>query len=143
MQGLIFSVVAGALMSIQGIFNTRVSDKIGLWETTAIVQGSAFVITILIALFFGNGNIKAIGEVNKLYLLGGAIGVAITFTVMKGMGALGATYAVAAILIAQLLVAALIDAFGLFGTEQVKFGLTKILGILVMIGGVVLFKWKA
>ena len=143
MQGLIFSVVAGALMSIQGIFNTRVSDKIGLWETTAIVQGSAFVLTILIALFFGNGNIKAIGEVNKLYLLGGAIGVAITFTVMKGMGALGATYAVAAILIAQLLVAALIDAFGLFGTEQVKFGLTKILGILVMIGGVVLFKWKS
>lgn len=31
--GILFSAVAGILVSLQSVFNTRVSDKIGLWET--------------------------------------------------------------------------------------------------------------
>lgn len=142
MIGLIFSIIAGAAMSVQGVWNTRLQEKIGMWETTAFVQGTGFVLALLIAFFFGNGNFKEIGEANKLYWLGGALGIIITFTVMQGMSALGATYAVSAILISQLTVAAVIDAFGLFGCEQVQFGIWKFVGLGLMIGGMVLFKLK-
>lgn len=142
MFGIIFSIIAGIAMSIQGVFNTRVSEKIGLWETNLIVQGTAFLATIIVILFVKNHQFKLIKDVNKFYLLGGLIGVVITFTVMKGIQALGPTYSIATILVAQLAAAAAIDAFGLFGSEQIKFGITKIFGLAVMIGGIILFKWK-
>ena len=142
MMGIIFSIIAGAAMSVQGVWNTRLQEKIGMWETTAFVQGTGFILALLVAWLFGSGNIKAMGDVNKLYLLGGALGIIITFTVMQGMSALGPTVAVSCILISQLIVAALIDAFGLFGSEQVNFGLWKFAGVGLMIGGVLLFKLK-
>ena len=43
LQGIIFSIIAGAAMSIQGVMNTRLSDRIGIYETNALVQGIAFV----------------------------------------------------------------------------------------------------
>ncbi|MGM9972972.1 MAG: DMT family transporter [Clostridiaceae bacterium] len=142
MMGIIFSIIAGALMSFQGIFNTKLSEKIGLWETNTIVQGSAFILTIIAVFFFGKGSFKEVREVNKIYLLGGLLGVLIIFTVMMGMKNLGPTYAVAIILVAQLLTAAILEAFGLFGVEKTKFTLNEILGVAVMIAGIVIFKWR-
>lgn len=56
MFGIIFAIVSGISMSIQGVFNTRLSEKIGLWETTVMVQGIAFVCSILISLFIRDGS---------------------------------------------------------------------------------------
>ncbi len=142
MMGIIFSIIAGAAMSFQGVMNTRLSDKIGLYESNAFVQGVAFALSLLAVWILGKGNFKAIGEVNKLYWLGGALGLVITITVMLGIGKLSPTVAISVILISQLLVAAVIDAFGLMDSEKVAFGWNKYLGMLLMIGGVLLFKWK-
>ena len=78
----------------------------------------------------------------KYFLLGGAIGAFITLTVIKSMDALGPAKAVMLIVIAQLIVAYLIELFGLFGVEKQPFSWRKILGALIAIGGFVLFKWK-
>lgn len=142
MLGIIFSIIAGISMSLQGVFNTRLGEKIGLWETCIIVQGSALLLTIIISLFAGKGNYKNIYSTNKIYLLGGVLGVIITYTVMKGIGLLGPTYSISTILVAQLLAAGIIDSFGLFGAEQIKFHFTKYIGILTMVAGIILFKWK-
>lgn len=129
-------------MSLQGVFNTRLSDKIGSWETNTIVQASGLILTLIVLFFFGNGNFKEIKSANKLYLLGGALGVVIIFTVMVSIKSLGTTVGIGTILVAQLLAAALIDAFGLFGSEKIPFSFHEILGIVIMIAGIVLFKWK-
>ncbi|HEY8891678.1 MAG TPA: DMT family transporter [Clostridium sp.] len=141
-MGIIYSIVAGVCMSLQGVFNTRVSEKIGLWETNVFVQGTGLILTILILFIAGNGNFKAIKDVNKLYLLGGALGAIIIFTVMLGIGSMGPTCSIAIILVAQLLAAGIIDRFGMFGAEQVKFALSKFVGIGVMVVGIIIFKWK-
>lgn len=143
MFGIIFSIIAGVAMSIQGVFNSRLGEKIGLWETNTIVQGSAFVLTLIITLLFGKGNFKEIQSTNKLYLTGGIIGVIITFTVMMSILKLGPTYAISIILVAQLIAAALIDLFGLFDSEKIGFGFTKIIGVIVMIIGIIIFKWRS
>ncbi|PWL41889.1 MAG: hypothetical protein DBY42_05195 [Bacillota bacterium] len=142
MLGVIMSIIAGAAMSIQGVMNTRLSEGIGLCESNAFVQGTAFVLSIIAMLVLGNGNWKELGSVNKLYLLGGALGLVITITVMVGIKNLSPTIAISVILIAQLFVAALIDAFGLMGAEKVAFGWSKYVGLGLMIAGVLLFKWK-
>lgn len=139
-MGFLFSIIAGAAMSIQGVMNTRLSDKIGLYESNVFVQGTAFLFSLIALFLLGKGNFKDITQVNKLYLLGGLIGLVITITVMLGVGKLSPTIAISTILISQLLVAAIIDAFGLMGSEKVAFTWTKYLGIGLMIAGVLIFK---
>ena len=65
MLGIILAIISGAAMSIQGVFNTRVSEKIGVWETNTIVQGSAFVLALLIMLMLRNGNYSELRDVYK------------------------------------------------------------------------------
>jgi transporter family-2 protein len=142
MIGIISSIVAGMCMSFQGVFNTRLSDKIGTWGTNVLVQGIGLAITILVLLITGDSNFKNLKNSNKLYLLGGVLGAIIIYTVMCGIKALGPTCSIGIILIAQLTSAALIDAFGLFDTPQIKFGITKFIGIIVMIVGILIFRYK-
>lgn len=142
MIGFLFSVIAGAAMSVQGVMNTRLQEGIGLWEANAWVQGTAFGLSLIVMWIFGSGSLKALADVPKGYWLGGALGLVITVTVMLSIRGLNATVAISAILIAQLLVAALIDAFGWMGQERVAMGLKQYLGLALMLGGVVLFKLK-
>ena len=44
MAGIIFSIIAGASMSIQGVMNTRLSDKIGIYESKRIRSGDGIFI---------------------------------------------------------------------------------------------------
>lgn len=142
MLGLIFSIMAGLLVALQSVFNTSVTDKIGFWETNTFVHGTGFLFTFIIMMLFGNGTFKRIGEVNKLYLLGGIFGALIVFCVTKSISLAGATMTVSVMLIAQLIMSTCIDSLGLFGMEKIEFHFTRILGVLVMIAGVVIFKWK-
>ena len=79
---------------------------------------------------------------NKYMLLGGIIGALITYTVIKSMAGLGPAQAVMIIVTAQLLVAYLIELFGLFGVEKVDFQWQKLIGVIISIGGILLFKWE-
>ncbi|GAB6168783.1 DMT family transporter [Clostridium carnis] len=142
MFSIICAIISGIAMSLQGVFNTRLGEKIGTWETNVFVQATGLVLTLIILMFFGKGNFKCIKEVNKLYLLGGLLGVVIIFTVMKSIGSMGAACGIGIILVAQITAAGVIDAFGLFGTEKVPFTLKEFIGIGVMIIGIVIFKWK-
>ncbi|ERI95213.1 hypothetical protein HMPREF1982_00438 [Clostridiales bacterium oral taxon 876 str. F0540] len=142
MLGVILSIVAGVAMSLQGVFNTRLGDKIGTWETNVIVQATGLVLSLIAFFIAGSGSFKNIKDANKLYLLGGALGVVIIITVMIGIKSLGPTCAISIILVAQLTAAALIDAFGLFDSAKIAFGTNKIIGVIIMIVGILIFKWK-
>ena len=142
MIGFLFSVIAGAAMSVQGVMNTRLQERVGLWEANSYVQGTAFALSLVVMWLFGTGNLGALSAAPKGYLLGGALGLVITVTVMLAIKGLNVTVAVSAILISQLLVAALIDAFGWMGQEKVAMGVKQFLGLALMLGGVVLFKLR-
>lgn len=142
MLGIITAIVSGALMSIQGVMNTRLSDRIGLLESNAYVQATAFVLSLVVMLIFGKGNLSLISKTNPLYLLGGALGLFITLTVMVSIKNLNASTAISVILISQLLVACLIDAFGIMDSERIAFTFSKVFGVILMIAGVLLIKYK-
>jgi bacterial/archaeal transporter family-2 protein len=142
MLGIIVSIVAGVAMSLQGVFNTRLGDKIGTFETNVIVQATGLILSLIALFIAGSGSFKNLKDSNKLYLLGGALGVVIIITVMMGIKSLGPTCAISIILVAQLTAAALIDAFGLFDSTKVAFGTTKVIGVIVMVVGILIFKWK-
>lgn len=141
-MGFIFAIIAGISMSLQGVFNTRASEKIGSFETNILVQGSALILAVFILLILRSNNFSQIKNVNKLYLSGGILAVIITFTVMEGIKRIGVTTAISTILIAQITSAALIDCFGFFNTSCIKFSLPKYMGLAAMIAGILLFRYK-
>lgn len=143
MLGIWIAVLSGALMSIQGVFNTEVTKSSSLWVSTGWVQLSAFFVCIAAWLITGRESIGALWQVEHKYtLLGGVLGAFITITVIKSMGSLGPAKAAMLIVIAQLAVAYLIELFGLFGVDKQPFEWRKVLGMGVAIGGIVLFKWE-
>lgn len=141
MLGIIMCIISGAAMSVQGVFNTRLSEQTGLLESNFIVQATALVLAA-ISLFWSDGNMARALGTNKLYLTGGVLAMVITLTVMLGIKNLTPTIAISIILISQLTAAALIDAFELFGSERAVFGIRKIFGLAIMLGGIVLFSYK-
>ena len=40
-------------MSIQGVMNTRLGEKAGIYEANAFVQGTAFILSVLLMLIMG------------------------------------------------------------------------------------------
>ena len=142
MTGIIFSIIAGMAMSIQGVMNTRLGEHIGLMESNAFVQCTAAALSIAALAFYRTGSFSEIGGTPKFYLLGGAFGLIITVTVMLAIGKLSPTVAISVILISQLTVAALIDAFGLMDSEKIPLHWNNYVGFFLMVGGMLLFKLK-
>ena len=142
MIGVLFSIIAGGLMSLQGVMNTRLSERVGLLESNLVVQGLAFAAAFVSFILFGRGNLSALREAPLWSLLGGLLGFGITLTVVLSIKGLSPTAAISIILISQLLTAALIDAFGWLGCEKMPFTWQKYLGLALMLGGILLFKWK-
>ena len=143
MWGILVALISGALMSIQGVFNTEVTKQTRLWVSTGWVQLSAFAVCVLAWIFTGRDSIAALWQVeNKYTLLGGVIGAFITITVIQSMGSLGPARAAMLIVISQLAVAYVIELFGLFGVEKVDFEWRRLLGMAIAIVGIVIFKWE-
>lgn len=143
MIGLFIALISGALMSIQGVFNTGVTKTAGVWATNVFVQFTALCVCLLAwALTDRTSLLTALRVEPKYMLLGGAIGAFITYTVIKSMEALGPAKAVLLIVVAQLLVAYGIELFGLFGTEKQPWEWRKAIGMGIAILGIVIFKWK-
>ncbi len=105
MIGIFIALLSGALMSIQGVFNTEVTEKTSIWVATAFVQFTALLVCLLAWGITDRSSFFAIKDVEPKYmLLGGAIGAFITITVIKSMDALGPARAVMLIVVSQLLV---------------------------------------
>lgn len=144
MWGIIVAIISGALMSVQGVFNTGVTKQTSTWLASAWVALSGFAVAFLLWAIFERNQASVMSLVkvdHKYMLLGGAIGAFITWTVITSMSNLGPAKAVLLIVISQLLVAYLIELFGLFGVEKTEFQWTKLFGVLASVVGFIIFQW--
>ncbi len=143
MIGFFIAILSGALMSVQGVFNTQVTKTTGMWVSNAWVQVTAFAVCVVAWLIAGRDNVMTITKVEPKYvLLGGVIGAGITLTVIKSMEQLGPAKAALLIVIAQLIVAYVIELLGLFGVEKEPLEWRKIIGMGIALIGVAIFQWK-
>ena len=143
MIGFFIALISGALMSIQGVFNTQVTKSSSIWAANAFVQFTALLVCLGAWLLTDRSPLTAVFKVEPKYmLLGGAIGEFITYTVIQSMDTLGPARAVMLIVVAQLLVAYVIELMGLFGVEKQPWEWRKAIGMGLAVAGIVIFKWK-
>lgn len=143
MIGIIIAIISGALMSVQGVFNTGVTKETSVWVSSSFVQFTALIVCLIA--WFITGRESSFSELfqveNKYMLLGGAIGAFITFTVIKSVDIVGPTKAAMVIVVSQLIIAYLIELFGMFGIEKADFEYRKLFGVIIIIAGLITFKW--
>lgn len=144
MLGILIAAISGALMSVQGVFNTGVTKQTGIWLCASFVQLTAFLFCAVAWLVTGRqGSVQDLFGINDKYmLLGGVLGALITYTVIKSVESLGPARANMFIITSQLVIAYLIELFGIFGTEKVPFEWRKPAGLALMLAGIIIFKWK-
>lgn len=141
MAGFLIALLSGALMSVQGVFNTQVTKSTGIWVSNGLVQLSAFALCVVVWLATGRESVSTLWEVRPHYmLLGGVIGAGITWTVIQSVSALGPARSALLIVIAQLAVSYLIQLFGLFGMDQEPFSWKKAGGLLLAVAGIMIFQ---
>lgn len=144
MFGFIIALISGALMSIQGVFNTEVTKQSSTWTTSTFVQATGFLACLLVWFITERDQSFAmlLKVTPKYLLLGGVIGAAITFTVIKSVASLGPAQSAMLIVAAQSIISYLIEVFGMFGVEKTGFAWIKLLGVILFVAGLVIFKWK-
>lgn len=141
MLGFFIAMISGALMSIQGVFNTQVTKSTSMWVSAAFVQITAFIMCMIMWFFTGRESFAGLFDVERKYtLLGGVIGAFITYTVVKSISQLGTAKAILVIVITQIAAAYLIELFGMFGSEKAEFSWLKLLGLAIAVAGVTMFE---
>lgn len=144
MIGILIAIASGALMSLQGVFNTGVTKQTSMWISSSFVQATAFVVCIIA--WFITGKESSFGALfkidNKYMLLGGVMGAFITYTVIASITQLGPARATMLIVVAQLVISYVVELFGMFGMEKEPFEFRKLIGLIIVIVGIITFKWK-
>lgn len=141
MIGFFVALLSGALMSVQGVFNTQVTKTTGVWVSNGWVQLSAFLLCIIIWMATGRDSVGKLMEVQPRYmLLGGVLGAGITWTVIMSMSMLGPAKAALLIVVAQVLCAYLIELMGIFGIEKQPLNGWKMVGMAITVLGLIIFE---
>ena len=84
MFGVFVALVSGALMSLQGVFNTEVTKQSSIWAAAGWVQLTAFATCLLFYFFSGRGEIMGMFSIDRKYmLLGGVMGAFFFLMVLR------------------------------------------------------------
>ncbi len=140
--GLLLSLAAGSLLSLQNIFNSKVNERAGSWATTTLVLGLGFLASLTLGFIFEGKHLFILQNMQPWYWVSGFIGVGVVTCLVQGMKRLGPTYAISIVLTSQLLFALLWDTFGWLGLDKVPFTSKQLIGVLVIIGGIIVFKFS-
>ncbi|WP_226579817.1 DMT family transporter [Halobacillus litoralis] len=140
MKGALFSLLGGLCITMQGIFNAKMSDAIGGWHTTSMVHLVAFIISLTIYLKVRDGKGKSFKKVPFLYLTGGTFGVIVVFSELTAIHQIGPAKAIAVLLVAQIGTAFIIESKGWFDEKKIPITLRQGIGLAMMLIGVVIFQ---
>ncbi|WP_335870971.1 DMT family transporter [Bacillus sp. 2205SS5-2] len=138
--GLTMAMMAGALVSIQNIFNSKVNERSGSWTTTTLVLGLGFLASLIMGLLFEGQDLFVLSNMRLWYWGSGVIGVGVVVCLVQGIKRLGATFAISIVLTSELGFALLWDSLGWLGLEKVPFTLEQFLGVVIIAGGAIVFK---
>ncbi|PGE25816.1 DMT family transporter [Bacillus wiedmannii] len=139
MKGVVFAILAGVFITLQGTFNAKLSSHIGIWSTSIITHFIGFLIATTIFLLKKEEKIADLKDVKKIYLVAGALGGLIICAETVAIHAMGVTLTTGTLMVAQLLTANLIEMKGLFQIKKIQMERYHIVGTIVMIIGIAVF----
>lgn len=141
---LLLAAFAGAVAPFQSAFNSNLARGLGhpLWATLASLLVSVLVLVpVILALRLPLPSLGFISKAPLWMWAGGAFGVCFVALAVMLLPRLGASGFVALALAGQVIASMLLDHFGLFGLVEKQLTLSRALGALLLIGGVMLIQF--
>ncbi|MGB1235649.1 MAG: DMT family transporter [Planktomarina sp.] len=130
---------AGIGIPLLAALNAGLGRHLGAPMVAGVVLfGVAFITALAVALATGIGPITKLATAPKHLLLGGVLIAFYVLSITAIAPHFGVGNAVMFVLLGQLVSAAAIDHFGLFGAQIAHLTLTRAAGITLMVAGVVL-----
>ena len=140
---LLAAIACGALIPIHAGMNAGLSQAAGhsFWATILSFGVSFVCLAVVVALFQPTLPTWASLAAAPFWVwFGGAIGVVYVIATMMLAPRLGAARFIAAIVAGQMIMALLIDHYGLIGFPRHDVDLSRILGAVFVIGGVIVMQ---
>jgi transporter family-2 protein len=133
------TVSVGALIALQPPINSELGKRTSVLAAAFISTGLATVVLGVLTVALGEaGQVRRVPHIPPIYLTGGFMGAALISVSLVTVRTLGAGGVVAATVASQLVVAALLDRFGVLGLERVGLTPARLLGFALLLAGTVL-----
>ena len=133
-------VLAGGMIAVQSVLNATLGDRLGnLGSVLILTLVSILVLLAGILLFPRTAHFHMMPGFSEWYLYaGGILGVAILAAPIFLVPRIGTTSTLVAIVMGQLILALLIDHFGLFASPRIPASGSRLIGVALVAAGAIL-----
>ena len=138
----LLAVIGGVAVAIQASINGGLGKKIGTLEGSVVSFAIGTLALLFIVIFFGKGNIASVTTIPKWQLTGGLLGAFYVFAIILVVPKIGVAAGLTAVIVGQLIMSAVIDHYGLFGSRQIPFDYKRGLALILLFCSLFLFYKK-
>lgn len=131
----LIGTLGGVAVGLQGPIAAQMGKRVGGVASSFVVHVSGAFLSGALLLARGGEEIRNWRSLSWYMLGAGAFGVILYLTINHTMPRLGATTALALIIIGQLSMGILIDHFGLFGVAVRQLDTWRVAGLLLLLAG--------
>ena len=142
---LALAALAGVGLAYQSVINARLGVALGSSLWAAVVQVLVGFLLLLVCLVVMRQPLPSFGGAARLpwwIWVGGMLGSAFVLTMIVVTRPLGAALAIGAVILGQMITALVIDHHGWFGVEVNRISFLRLAGVVLLLLGAVLIRWK-
>ncbi len=132
---VLIGTLGGVSVGLQGPIATQMGRRVGGVASSFVVHVSGAFLSGALLLARGGEELRNWRSLSWYMLLSGAFGVLLYLTINHTIPRLGATTALALIIIGQLAMGILIDHFGLFGVAVRQLDAWRVAGLVLLVAG--------
>jgi bacterial/archaeal transporter family-2 protein len=137
---VLLATAAGCFVGLQAPINARLGRHLGSLQA-ATVSFLVGTLALILVASLSSGGLSGIGNVGKApwwALIGGLLGAFYVTVALVTVRTLGLSALTAIVVTGQLVVAVVVDRFGLLGLSKQHIGAPRIVGLVLLLVGVVL-----
>lgn len=127
--------LAGAAVAVQPSINSRLAQRVGALESSAISFAVGTIALLVVVILSGRASLRGIGDAHWWEFTGGLLGAFFVTTTIIVVPRIGTTSTMAATICAQLISGLILDHFGLFGFRTVPLDGKRMFGALLLLAG--------
>ena len=130
-------VVAGGMIALQSVLSSSLGQRVGnLGSIFLLTLINSVILAVLIIIFPGASTFQNAPGASEWYLYAaGILGIAILAITIFLVPKFGTTSTLVSIILGQLLLALIIDNYGILASPKIPINLIRVLGIVLVIIG--------
>ena len=137
---ILLAIAAGCFVGLQAPVNARLGRQVGALQA-ATVSFTIGTLALILVASLSSGGLSGIGSVTRApwwALIGGVLGAFYVTVALLTVRTLGLSGLTAIVVTGQLVIAVVVDRFGLLGIARQHIGAPRIVGLVLLVVGVVL-----